>query len=352
MNSPTSIVYTKTEDISANFEMDVVVGLFKQTFPGDLFQCELFGATNASAVSLSKDIVEKITAILGDRPRITCFDDGVILLRIAGRFLLEINAEGAGDIWDADYKTVSLSAFGGEQDVVAVRAALKPLIRRPDDSPPTIRWHYSSNGMRSTATIPLEKPKPVFDAFYPWIEAGMTAYFDRFATSDEVVLVLLGEPGTGKTSFIRHLLWHLRWNCAVTYDSQLLGKDDLFVNFITNLEDQVMVVEDADVFLTSRERDRNDMMARFLNVSDGLYKTNRTKKLIFTGNITQAGQIDHALLREGRCFDCLMFRPLRFDEAVNAAQSAGLSLPIEQRDHTLAQLFATRHRQKMGRIGF
>jgi hypothetical protein len=192
----------------------------------------------------------------------------------------------------------------------------------------------------------------VLDAFYPWVEDGLSAYFDRFAASDDVVLVLLGEPGTGKTSFIRHLLWHLRWNCAVTYDEQLLRKDDLFVNFITNNEDQVMVVEDADVFLTSRERDHNDMMARFLNVSDGLYKTWRVKKLIFTGNITQASNIDQALLREGRCFDCLMFRPLRFAEAVQAAQAAEIAVPTEQRDHTLAQLFARKQRQKTARIGF
>ena len=302
--------------------------------------------------SLTKDIVETITSILGDRPRITCFEDGVILLRMADRFLLEVNAGGAGDIWDAGYRTVTLCGFGSEQDVVATRAALKPLIRPADSSPPTISWHYSSNGMRNRATIPLEKPKPVFDAFYPWIEGGLTAYFDRFAASNDVVLVLLGEPGTGKTSFIRHLLWHLRWNCAVTYDSQLLGKDDLFVNFITNTEDQAMVVEDADVFLTSRERDHNDMMARFLNVSDGLYKTSRTKKLIFTGNVTQAGQIDPALLREGRCFDCVMFRPLRFDEAVRAARSAGLAPPAERQDHTLAQLFTIKQRQKTTRIGF
>src|SRR4051812_47355065 len=51
-------------------------------------------------------------------------------------------------------------------------------------------------------------------------------------------LVLLGEPGTGKTSFIRHLLWHLRWNCVATYDEQPLRKDDFFMNFITNNEDQ------------------------------------------------------------------------------------------------------------------
>ena len=292
MNLSTSLAYIKNADVSVSFENDVVASLFKQSFPGDLFQFELSGATEASPVSLTKDIVEKITVIFGDQPQITCFEDSVILLRIAGRFLLEINAGGPGDIWDSGYRTVVLSGFGGEQDIVAARAALKTLIRRPNNSPPTIRWHYTSNGMRSSATMPLEKPKPVFDTFYPWIDGGLTAYFNRFADSDDVVLVLLGEPGTGKTSFIRHLLWHLRWNCAVTYDSQLLGRDDLFVNFITNTDDQVMVVEDADVFLTSRERDRNDMMARLLTSATACIKQT-DKKLIFTGNITQAGQIVH-----------------------------------------------------------
>jgi hypothetical protein len=352
VNTAPSIVYTKTEEFSPSFEMGVVLGLFKQSFWGDLFHLELPGATDGSLVAITKEIVEHITSVLGERPRVTCFDDGVILLRVPDRFLLTIVGGGTGDMWEAGYRSFELKGFGGEEDVVAVRTVLKSIIRRADIRAPTIRWHYSASGMRNTAAIPLDKPKPVFDTFYPWIEGGLTAYFDRFAASDAVVLVLLGDAGVGKTSFIRQLLWHLRWNCAFTYDSELLGKDDLFVNFITNIEDHVMVVEDADVFLTSRERDHNDMMARFLNVSDGLYKTNRTKKLIFTGNLTQLNQIDQALLREGRCFDCLMFRPLRFEEAVRAAQSAGLAPPTDRRDHTLAQLFATKQHQKTLRVGF
>ena len=245
-----------------------------------------------------------------------------------------------------------MTGYGNETDVIAVRAALNTLIRRADDAPPTIRWHYAAHGSRTTASMVLDKPKPVHDALYPWIDGGLTAYFDRFAASDDVVLVLLGEPGTGKTSFIRHLLWHLRWNCAVTYDPDLLKRDDLFVSFLTSQEDQVMIVEDADVFLTSRTRDHNDLMARFLNVSDGLYKPSTTKKLIFTGNITQLNQIDDALLREGRCFDCLMFRPLTFDEAVQAAQAVGISVPTERRDHSLAQLFASKQHKKVTKVGF
>jgi hypothetical protein len=113
---------------------------------------------------------------------------------------------------------------------------------------------------------------------------------------------------------------------------------------MTNDEEELLVIEDADLFLTNRKRYRNDMMARFLNVSDGLFKTSKVKKLIFTANLTQPQQIDNALLREGRCFDCVVFRALSYHEAVHATESAGIAPPKEARDYTLAQLFAAKKR--------
>ena len=73
-------------------------------------------------------------------------------------------------------------------------------------------------------------------------------------------------------------------NAAVTYEEKLLSSDSIFVDFLTGDSQNVFVIEDADTILGSRSREGNKMIARFLNVSDGLIKF-PNKKVIFTTNL-------------------------------------------------------------------
>jgi len=67
-----------------------------------------------------------------------------------------------------------------------------------------------------------------------------------------------------------------------------------------------------------------------------------------------AGRIDPALLRPGRCFACTQFRPLNYLEANAAAEIAGLPKPKYAKNYTLAELFATTVGLKIqsSRVGF
>ena len=102
----------------------------------------------------------------------------------------------------------------------------------------------------------------------------------------------------------------------------------------------MLIVEDADVLLTDRERDRNSIMSKFLNVSDGIVKMD-SKKMIFTTNITQLNSVDDALLRKGRCYAAVEFRRLTVREARAAGEAAGLgNIDYSSKDDwSLAELF-------------
>jgi hypothetical protein len=118
----------------------------------------------------------------------------------------------------------------------------------------------------------------------------------------------------------------------------LLSSDSTFVDFLTGSSENVFVIEDADTILGSRSREGNKMIARFLNVSDGLIKF-PAKKVIFTTNLDDFKKVDEALLRPGRCFGMVKCRALTYDEAAAAAKIAGLKLPAKSRDYTIAELF-------------
>ena len=148
--------------------------------------------------------------------------------------------------------------------------------------------------------------------------------------------MLIGPPGTGKTTFIRGLLAHSNSSAIVTYDAAILEKDYLFARFIED-ETGVMVLEDSDNFLKARS-DGNTMMHRFLNVGDGLVTT-KGKKLIFSTNLPSIRDIDPALIRPGRCFDIVSFDTLKQKQAEALAKKIGVKLDGKRDSWTIAEVF-------------
>ncbi len=298
------------------------------------------------------EIVSKAFSANNIQSQVMCYDSHTALVtNVSICFAVEDANYANYDLWKSYDRLITFRGFG---DVVLLRAISDYLkAHLTESNVPTVVWQFLLDDEKQSQEIKIDQPKPIHDEFYPWIKEGVHPYFDRFLASDSSVLVLLGETGTAKTSFIRSLIWYASLNTMFTYEEKLLENDSLFVDFITNERTNLLVVEDADLFLTSREDDGNKIMSKFLNVGDGLAGLGK-KKIIFTANIVDPTRIDSALLRAGRCFDCQVFRRLSFEEAMKAAQAAGVDLPTKAKDYTLAELFAKEKKPmfQQSRVGF
>lgn len=234
--------------------------------------------------------------------------------------------------FDVNSNTVTVRAYGdadfGDAIVAMVEAHFDIVTSH-------IEWVYGADG--NSVNVPLNRDRLPVDEMYPFLDGeSLGDYYDRYMASSANILLLIGPPGTGKTTFIRGLLAHTNSSAIVSYDSAILEKDGFFARFIES-DDNVMVLEDSDAFLKSRS-DGNTMMHRFLNVGDGLVTT-KGKKMIFSTNLPSIRDIDSALVRPGRCFDILEFKPLNFENATALAVKLGCDIPSSGSQFSIAELF-------------
>ena len=198
-----------------------------------------------------------------------------------------------------------------------------------------IEWIYSADG--NSVNVPLNRDRLPCNEMYPFLKGeSLESYYERFMASSANILLLIGPPGTGKTTFIRGLLSHTESSAMVTYDAAILEKDYLFARFIED-DTNVMVLEDSDAFLKSRS-DGNTMMHRFLNVGDGLVTT-KGKKMIFSTNLPSIRDIDSALVRPGRCFDIVTFDQLNPEDAKTLADKLGATIEEGKKSYSIAEIF-------------
>ena len=198
----------------------------------------------------------------------------------------------------------------GRQD--AVDEAVRTITSRFERVPVRVKWVYKANC--DSVKLPIRTDNLPRTEFYPQLGGEeLTDYYSRFVSSGSNVLVLIGPPGTGKTSFIRGLLHHTGGGAIVSYDTAILESDEIFADFMSG-DETFMILEDADSFLSSRSKSGNTIMHRFLNLGDGLMSTSG-KKIIFSTNLPSVRDIDDALLRPGRCFDVMRFGRLEPERA-------------------------------------
>lgn len=155
------------------------------------------------------------------------------------------------------------------------------------------------------------------------------------------LIILHGEPGCGKSSYIRYLIKE----CSKTFvimSQDLLQNMNSFREFLLNVdEDKIIVIEDCENLVKSRENSGSSLViSDFLNITDGIYGDLYRTKFILTFN-TDVQTIDQALLRKGRLKCKYKFNKLKGDRLKKLAEKLGISLNGKQVEEglTLADLF-------------
>ena len=242
-------------------------------------------------------------------------ESGWVLLDGAGLFASVWGAWKAGyssfvaNVW-AESPARAQALHDTMLQIIGDRRVLEPMF--------IINWQFSTGEGLDSASFEEIADAPPLDELYPMLGESVSSFIDRYLDASETVLVLQGPPGTGKTRLVRAVLAALSARkgesaeVMYTADRRALERDQIFVEFITGAHD-AFVIEDADHLLMARSNGNIDLH-RFLAVADGVVRA-QGRKIIFTTNLPNIGDIDEALLRPGRCFGSVNIRTLQRDEA-------------------------------------
>ena len=155
-------------------------------------------------------------------------------------------------------------------------------------------------------------------------------YNDDFPHEDEKIkkfiedddksglVILHGEKGTGKTTYIRHLISTHSSKKFVFVTPDLipyLGKPE-FTTFLNSLTNHVIILEDCENAIRDRKSgfgDSASAVSTLLNMTDGLLADDLGIKFICTFN-EDIKDIDPALLRKGRLVSKYEFKPLTVEK--------------------------------------
>jgi len=254
---------------------------------------------------------------------------------------------------NADYRKTYRKTMG------AIRSTLLSCVeKKSDKNGKILLLCHSAYGFytlsHSLEDTPVELDEYYNDDLLPF-DRQLKAALEK--ENGKGIVFLHGEPGTGKTSYIRHLLAQTRKK-AIYIPSNLAPQlsSPEFLEFMSTMKNTIIIIEDAESIISSRNNGRNDAVSNLLNLSDGLLSDCLNLQFICTFNIPLC-KVDSAFLRPGRLIGSFEFKSLEQEKASKLVDRHKLAKAVNG-PMTLSEIFTlnlnsdTALNGKARRIGF
>ncbi|MEO6315975.1 MAG: AAA family ATPase [Chitinophagaceae bacterium] len=155
--------------------------------------------------------------------------------------------------------------------------------------------------------------------------------------NDKGIILLHGLPGTGKTTYLRHLIGGMKKKVLFVSPAVAVNlMNPEFIDLLIDNVNAVLVIEDAENIIMDRKYNSDSSVSNLLNISDGLLSDCLNVQIICTFN-SALSLIDSALLRKGRLIAKYEFGKLQTGKAKRLSEHLGLHQQIDKA-MTLAEI--------------
>lgn len=149
-----------------------------------------------------------------------------------------------------------------------------------------------------------------------------------------------GDPGTGKSSFIKHLTSVVKKEfifIPTSFIEKFISDPDIFA-ILLRRKNCVLILEDAEKILISREKEDNQFISTLLNISDGILSDILEASVVLTYNCDDT-KIDKALKRKGRTMVDYKFNKLTVEESKKLAKHLKIDESKIDKSMTLSEIY-------------
>jgi SpoVK/Ycf46/Vps4 family AAA+-type ATPase len=146
--------------------------------------------------------------------------------------------------------------------------------------------------------------------------------------NDKGIVLLHGLPGTGKTTYLRHLIGSIQKKILFVSPSvacNLVNPE--FIDILIDNPNSVLIIEDAENIIMDRRYNSDSSVSNLLNLSDGLMSDFLNVQIVCTFN-SDLNRVDSALLRKGRLIACYEFGKLDAVKAQRLSNHFGFTETI------------------------
>ena len=210
----------------------------------------------------------------------------------------------------------------------------------------------------TTQGVQIKKPIINFGSHYNEDFLGIHKQIVKNCNTDNVKGLYLfhGNPGTGKSTYIKYLIHQLRKKVIFISPKMAGNLDNVSMTALLLKNcNSVIVIEDAEELIVSRDDSRNSNLSMLLNLTDGLLGDSLGIQIIATFN-TDLKNIDKALLRKGRLTSIYEFKNLTLDRTNFLLKKLGHNVDVDK-TLPLAEIFnfdiSNNHEPKLRKaVGF
>lgn len=244
--------------------------------------------------------------------------------------------------------------YDGKADVSKIVETLKKVSYKKRSSNSISILGVGEQGM-FVKTIPMEAKYAEIDLDLHY-GTGFSEYHKalvkKIGETSKGIALLHGEPGTGKSFYIRHLISTLTDKLILYIPNAMIHKlaspdfSAFLIDWISEAEDEakkggvLLVLEDAEKSLMRRDDSASysEEVSSILNATDGIMNDFLGIQLLVTFNVDPS-KIDPAILRKRRAISTRSFGKLKVEDAKALALHLGVQADNITEATTLADIY-------------